>query len=232
MSQQKFKLKTMHYMLIYILICIVQLFFCSLTTVDEFYRYRVISGIIDGFELYKDINIITTPLIYWVATPILFIYNSVITMRIINIFVWIITLYFIHKIAKKFNFNESILFLFNSSLLTFIISLKTFYYDYNHYCLMFLVILIYILLFEDFSYKYSVVIGFICSLTILTKQTTGVLITIGVAISILYLNKNKDKIFWKKVLLTIFAGAAILLLFAAYLFISGNWYYFCDLYAS
>ena len=93
----------------------------TLGNMDEIWSYNFANQISSSLLPYKDFNIITTPLLPFIAGIFLKVYNSLFTMRILSIIVSTTSMYLVYKILDKLNIKLSV-------LLTILISV--FYFNY------------------------------------------------------------------------------------------------------
>ena len=91
------------------------------------------------------------------------------------------------KIFKEFKLNIKWSIL--SSALLFLFIKDNFYIDYNYAILFIILVLIYVeLKYKNYSTRYNLLIGLLAGLTILLKQSTGIIISV---ITVLYLLAEK-----------------------------------------
>lgn len=134
-------------------------------------------------------------------------------MRIVSIVLGAGIIFVSFKILKelKLNIKWSIL----SSVLLFLFIKDNFYLDYNYAILFITLILIYIeLKYKNYGTRYNLLIGLLVGVTILLKQSTGLIIS---AITVLYLLAEKrDKEVLKAVgyrIVGVLISCAILLIY-------------------
>ena len=129
-----------------------------------------------GKIMYKDFNMVISP-IYPLITGILMyiLGNNMLSFALINTFYVMLVIYFIYKINPKI-YLLAIPFVLNSCLA-----------NYNTFCILFAIILIYL----EKNKKNDYLIGFIIGLAFLTKINAGIFL----AIPSLYYLKHFKKIF-------------------------------------
>lgn len=129
------------------------------------------------------------------------------------------------KILKdlKLNTKWSIL----SSVLLFLFIKDKFYIDYNYAILLITLLLIYIeLKYKNYGTRYNLLIGLLAGVTILLKQSTGIIIS---AITVLYLLLEKrDKETLKAVAYRILGVLIPCVIFVIYLFLTNSVSSFID----
>lgn len=170
----------------------------ELNSLDEIWNFSYSKNITDGLIPYKDFTMIVTPLYAYInsitlrlLTPKLYIYR----INYIILFTFLINN--ITKLLTKINIKEYKIYI--SILIYSYFLFHTTYSDYNFFNTLLLISLIYL---ENKNYNKkeyitSGIIGIICGLMILTKQTTGMIISITSIIIIpiiLYLTHKEKQI--------------------------------------
>lgn len=129
------------------------------------------------------------------------------------------------KILKelKLNIKWSVL----SSALLFLFIKDNFYIDYNYAILFIILVLIYIeLKYKNYSTRYNLLIGLLAGITILLKQSTGIIIS---AITVLYLIiEKRDKEVLKAVGYRILGVLIPCIIIIIYLFLTNSMSSFID----
>lgn len=201
MKQKIIKYLTITTLILFISISI---FTQEVNSLDEIWNFSNAKNVANGLLPYKDFNLIVTPLYAYInsitlklLTPKLYIY------RINYIILFTLLIFTISKLLKKYNINKYKKYIF--CLLYGYFLIKTTYSDYNFFNLILLTLILYL---ENKNYnkkKYitNIIIGIICGLMILTKQTTGLIISITSIIIIpsifylIYKEKQKNNILIK-----------------------------------
>ena len=220
---------------------------------DEIWNYNTARAISEGLIPYKEISMITTPLLPMINALILSIFgNEVLVMRIIAALlcssILLLTFNIFRKIFKETNINlicTSILFLLCNEYSCI---------DYNFFVLFLVLVIINLeLKLLNISYeknneekeqnwnidlvknlyenkKLNVLIGLLAGFSICTKQSVGAIVSVFVLIyPLLFLRKREDI---KKILICIlnrFIGICIpLVIFLVYLILTGSLFDFID----
>ena len=149
----------------------------SISNLDEIWNYNTARAIAEGLIPYKEVSMITTPFMHVLNAIILTVFsNHLITMRIIAVTISSLILFFALKIFMKLSISKKV-----SVLAIFVIwylHKDYFCIDYNYFTLFLLLIITYFELNrKNETRKYNLLIGILCGICILTKQTTGVLIS-------------------------------------------------------
>lgn len=189
---------------------------------DEIWNFQNIYKMYCGSKIYDEINVIITPLFFWINEVIFHIFGA-------NLFVFrighslMITILFLitYKILKKLKIPKNI-----SMLVVIFIVLQQFFMlirvasNYNILALLFFIIGIYFLLNEK-TRKNIQIQAIITILIILTKQTIGISYLLGNIIYICLLKKDKKEIIkqFLKYMSIVLAGG---LVFIIYLIIDNN----------
>lgn len=178
---------------IYNLLLFILIFFAILSIIllkpldnlDEIWNYNFASNIANGLIPYKDFNIVVTPLLSFVCGIILKItFNELLVMRILASILCSTIIYITYKMFKILGIKKE-----TAVIYTFFVGYlfkDIFCIDYNYMSLLLTLIIIYkeIKLYkEDYIFikvnlKEDIILGILAGLTITTKQTCGVLISI------------------------------------------------------
>ena len=143
---------------------------------DELWIFSNAKNIIDGLVPYRDINIIVTPLSQYLNSILLRISPILITFRIIYFFYYVIIIILLDRILDILNIKGLLKYLF---ILFFIIMLvKICFLDYNFIQFIMILMLLYLhIKNRDYSNKkINIIIPLISGLSIINKQSTGVII--------------------------------------------------------
>ena len=146
------------------------------TNLDELWNFNTARCIKNGLIPYKDISMITTPLLPTIVSVLLKITaDQLLVFRVIHALLICGIFYLTYRLFLKFKINKII-----SVTFTFLIS-STFYHntflDYNYGCLLLMLIIENIELKDiEKNKNTNYLIGLLAGLSILTKQTLGVFI--------------------------------------------------------
>ena len=211
----------------YIVISFFALFFIlntGLGYMDELFNFMGARNIAFGLLPYKDFNIISTPLSFFVNSLVLLIKPTLFVFRILFFIYYLVIIFLLDKIIKLLKVS-----LFFKYFSVFIISylLLSGYLDYNFIQLILILLLIYLSL-KNINYKdkkLNIVIPIIAGFTVINKQSTGLMICF-VTIFLMFLNDKKN---WKFILKEIGFMLIPIVLFLIYLLLSDSLFYFFDL---
>ena len=198
----------------------------NLENLDEIWNFNFARNISNGLLPYKDFNMLQTPLLSFILGGILKLFGQeLFVMRIASLVLGAGILFIAFKILRELKINTK-WSIFSSALL-FLFIKDSFYIDYNYAILFVTLLLIYIeLKYKNYSVKYNVLIGLLAGITILLKQSTGIIIS---AITVLYLLLEKrDKETVKAILYRIIGVLIPCIIFILYLFITNSMSSFID----
>lgn len=198
----------------------------NLENLDEIWNFNFARNISNGLLPYKDFNMLQTPLLSFILGGILKLFGQeLFVMRIASLVLGAGILFIAFKILRELKINTK-WSIFSSALL-FLFIKDSFYIDYNYAILFVTLLLIYIeLKYKNYSVKYNVLIGLLAGITILLKQSTGIIIS---AITVLYLLLEKrDKETVKAILYRITGVLIPCIIFVIYLFLTNSMSSFID----
>lgn len=164
---------------------------------DEIWNYNTARAISEGLIPYKDISMITTPLLPIITGLFLkIIANEIIISRILATIIWTGIIFTIYKIFKNLIKEENI-----SLIITALIGIlcKDIYcIDYNITVLLISLIILYQELkninnIQKYNKKYELRIGILAGLAICTKQSIGATLAIIVVIYKALFIENKEQ---------------------------------------
>ena len=164
------------------------------TDLDEVWNYNTANAFAMGLIPYKQVSMITTPLLPMINSIFLkIVFNGIITYRIVMGIVFALIVLFIYLIIKELS-NKKLL----SYICAFFIGtllINKFLLDYNY---LFLLIVLMIAFLEvrdlkkneNFNFNHNLCVGLLTGLAFLTKQTIGLLLIIVVIFEVfIYMKK-------------------------------------------
>ena len=163
----------------------------NLANLDEIWNFNFARNIANGLIPYNDFNMLQTPLLSFILGGIFKIFGQeLFVMRVVSTILGAGIILVAFKILKELKLNTKWSIL--SSALLFLFIIRDFYIDYN-YAILFITLLLIYLELKDRNYgiKYNLLVGLLAGITILLKQSTGIIIS-GITILYLLLEK-RDK---------------------------------------
>ncbi len=175
----------------------------KVTNLDEIWNFNTARCMANGLIPYKDISLITGPLLPFIFAIFLKIFGQeMLVTRILAIILDTIFLFLIYKIMCKLKIKDYIKYL--ALICIAYIMREHFTFDYNFACLFVTLIIIYLDIEKDKdSWKKDLVIGILAGITITLKQTMGLVIAVAtIGYKILEVRNLEDfKLFVKKALI-------------------------------
>ena len=207
-----------------------------LNDLDEIWNYNIARNIADGLIPYKDISMITSPLLGMITAVFLkLIANELIVTRILNAILATLILYSLYQTMNILKISKNINYLVIIILL--IILKEYFCLDYNWAVALMGIIILNLELFnlenkekDKSNFKYNFLIGNLVGIAICFKQSIGLLIAIiAILYNLIFIQRRKDIVeFIKRTIIRIcgiFLPISILIL---YLFYNNALYEFVD----
>ena len=184
---------------------------------DELWNFSFIYKMTNGYAIYKDLNVIITPLFHYIGKLIFLVFGSdFLNFRIYNIFVYTILYTLIYILFKNMKINKK-----NSFIYTIIICIitriaVTVGANYNVLVLVFVILGINLELIESNKKRINVIKGINIFLIFMCKQ--NIFIYYSVALFIVYIIKIKqNKITIKQIIYILISFIFPLILFIVYL---------------
>ena len=204
-------------------------YYRNLNANDELWNFSNIYKMYNGYAIYKDINVIITPLYFWTGKIIFSIFgaNYVVFRTYQAVIPYTLLFFIIYKIFKKIGIKK-----YNSAIYTSVIgiiyirNLKE--ANYNILAIAFVMLGIYSLISNKTYKKQSILQALIVVLTFLTKQNIGIYYLIGLIIYELIFEKQNKITKIKTILLECGIIVALLLTFYGFMKKNGIWKYFIN----
>ena len=192
---------------------------------DEAWNFQNIIKMCNGFQIYKDANVIITPIFFFIGAIICKLFNeNILGFRIYNAIICIILCLIIYKIFNDLKIPNKFLNLFVSIIFEFIITIIGNGANYN--TLSILVVLFGMRLYINKKTN-NLLQGIIIGIIFLIKQNVGVYYAIAVLIYELY--KDKLSISYIKNQLAKFLWFSMVLgIFLVFMNATDNLYYFIN----
>ena len=174
----------------------------EINNLDELWNYNIARNITKGLVPYKDISMITTPLVYMIEAIVLKIFsNELIVFRLMNVVLLTSILYMTYKVI-----NSLVKSKINSLIITLpllAILKNDLFLDYNFFTVFLSLLIIYLELqkIDKKNLKNDSIIGLLGGLAFCTKQTIGIIICVGVILPTLIcsIRDKSFKAFWARI---------------------------------
>ena len=206
----------------------------EITDLDELWNYNTARAIMHGLIPYKEISMITTPLLPFIVSIILKIFgDKLVVFRIVGAILLTAIFYLSYVLSYKLTKRRIIGVI--TSLTLILLYKNELAIDYNYFILMIMmcVQILEVRKIESIEKSkiknkkinmYDVIIGILLGLAICTKQTIGTIISITVILSELILVENKQ-IFLKYIkasIVKIISMLSVVMIFLLYLLITNS----------
>lgn len=184
---------------------------------DELWNYDLSRGLAMGYIPYRDYNMLQMPLFFMMMSLPLRISRTLFVYRLFSSLMLSLVALFFYEIAKK----ELGTFYSLSACVLGIV-----FFDIATYnsLLFFFILMVYVFLKKEYTSKTGLALGIFCALGILSRQTSGVFLSIACLILLIKAQDQKGKR-----AAAFISGAFIpCILFLVYLLVTGSFFGFWD----
>ena len=202
----------------------------SATDLDEVWNYNTANAFAMGLIPYKQVSMITTPLLPMINSIFLKIFfNGIITYRVVMGIIFALIVVFIYLIIRELSNKRLLSYIcafFIGSLL-----INKFLLDYNYLFLLIVLMIVFLEIRdlkknENFNFNHNLCVGLLIGLAFLIKQTIGLLLIIVVIFEVfIYMKKTgfdlKITKFIKLIGVRIFGMMIPITMFLIYLSVNG-----------
>lgn len=200
------------------------------TDLDEVWNYNTANAFAMGLIPYKQISMITTPLLPMINSIFLkVVFNGIMTYRVLMGIVFALIVLFIYLIIKELSSKKLLSYICAFFIGTLLI--KKFLLDYNYLFLLISLVIAFLEIRdikknENFNFNHNLCVGFLTGLAFLTKQTIGVLLIFVMIFEVfIYMKKSgfdlKFNKFIKLIGVRIFGMMVPIIIFLIYLGVTG-----------
>ena len=160
----------------------------SISSTDELWNFQNVYKLYNGFEIYKDANIICTPLFFYIGNLILHLLGpNFLSFRIYNIIINVILFFSTYMLCKKIKIPKTISIIFVIILMCLKGHIIIFCMaNYNTLSLAFFVIGLSCMLKENLTKKDFILQGMMAFLITFTKQNMGIYYLLAVMVVIFF----------------------------------------------
>ena len=183
------------FIVLLIILSTIGVVFCiALGDNDELWNFQNVYKMYNGFQIYKDANVICTPLFFYFGNLIFNILGAnFFIFRVYNILILILYYFLIYKILRKLGISINI----STTIILILImiadySIPRVMANYNLLALVFVLLGVYLFIKNKciINSKNIIIQSIICFLVILTKQNIGIYYSIALTVMILCKKEN------------------------------------------
>ena len=169
---------------ILVLLLLGRCFAYSISANDELWNFQNIYKMLNGYKLYKDANVIITPLFFYISYFFVKILGgNLLAYRIYNLFLFTVFYFIIYKILKKLCKSTLVYILGFSLIISSTLKLVPDGASYNVLSLIFILLGIFLNLFWfESKQKHNIIQSIIMFLVFWTKQNIGIYYILGIFI--------------------------------------------------
>lgn len=200
------------------------------TDLDEVWNYNTANAFAMGLIPYKQVSMITTPLLPMINSIFLkIVFNGIITYRVLMGIVFALIVLFIYLIIRELSSKKLLSYICAFFIGTLLI--KKFLLDYNYLFLLISLVIAFLEIRdikknENFNFNHNLCVGFLTGLAFLTKQTIGILLIFVMIFEVfIYMKKSgfdlKFNKFIKLIGVRILGMMVPIIIFLIYLGITG-----------
>lgn len=200
------------------------------TDLDEVWNYNTANAFAMGLIPYKQVSMITTPLLPMINSIFLKIFfNGIITYRVVMGIIFALIVLFIYLIIRELSSKGLLSYICAFFIGTLLIN--KFLLDYNYLFLLIVLVIAFLEVRdlnknENFNFNHNLCVGLLTGLAFLTKQTIGLLLIIVVIFEVfIYMKKTgfdlKITKFIKLIGIRIFGMMIPITMFLIYLGVNG-----------
>ena len=202
----------------------------SATDLDEVWNYNTANAFAMGLIPYKQVSMITTPLLPMINSIFLKIFfNGIITYRVVMGIIFALIVLFIYLIIRELSSKGLLSYICAFFIGTLLIN--KFLLDYNYLFLLIVLMIVFLEIRdlkknENFNFNHNLCVGLLTGLAFLIKQTIGLLLIIVVIFEVfIYMKKTgfdlKITKFIKLIGVRIFGMMVPITMFLIYLGVNG-----------
>lgn len=200
------------------------------TDLDEVWNYNTANAFAMGLIPYKQVSMITTPLLPMINSIFLkVVFNGIMTYRVLMGIVFALIVLFIYLIIKELSSKKLLSYICAFFIGTLLI--KKFLFDYNYLFLLISLVIAFLEIRdikknENFNFNHNLCVGLLTGLAFLTKQTIGILLIFVMILEVfIYMKKSgfdlKFNKFIKLIGVRIFGMMVPIIIFLIYLGATG-----------
>ena len=180
MKQFIIKYDELFFVIIFLIMIIGRGLYVKTIPEDEMWNFQNIYKMYNGYKIYIDVNVITTPLFHIIGLILFKIFGAnFFVFRIYNVFICLFLYLGIYKIFKALKINK--MYSFSFAIIIFLLSKSIIYstVNYNNLVITFVIYAILININKEKYKNYILYESILIFLIIITKQNVGIFYLIG-----------------------------------------------------
>lgn len=203
----------------------------ELNNLDEIWNFNFARNIANGLVPYKDFNMVQTPLLSIICGMILRVFGTeLFIMRILAVILCSFIMFSAYKILEKLEIPTTLKYAF--LIFTIFLYEEYFCIDYN-FAVLWIILLVTLLELKNVekkSSKLNFFSGILVGVSILTKQTTGIFLSLVFLLYNILIINNKDELkeYGKETIYKTLGIIVPIILFCIYITICKGWNDFID----
>ena len=180
---------------------------------DEIWNFQNIYKMLNGYKIYINANVITTPLFHFVGYLFLKVFlQNILFFRIYNILIMTTMYFLIYKILKKLTKNDFLRFCYFAVIIIKTINICSAGANYNVLAMDFVLLGIFLnLIWIERREKHNIIQGIIMFLVFFTKQNIGVFYILGICLYQIIKEKKLKDILKQLIIIGILIGIMTIL---------------------
>ena len=189
----------------------------DIVATDETWNFQSVYKMYNGYEIYKEFNVIITPLFFWCTELIFHIFGANLTIfRLSHSILMAIYYLIIYKLLKKLEIPKTISLLMTLGIITLGLLEPISFplirtgFNYNQMAMLFVILGVYLLTSKRFQKNY-ILQAILTVLAFLTKQTVGIYYIIANIIYLIVSDNSKEEKIKKGIQYIILTNLGILL---------------------
>ena len=180
---------------------------------DEIWNFQNIYKMLNGYKIYTDANVITTPLFHFIGYVFLKLFGqNILVFRIYNLLLMIIMYFLIYKILEKLCKNKFSAFIYFCIIIMISKAIWSWIGTYNKLAIDFVLLGVFLnLIWIEKKEKHNIIQAVIMFLVFFTKQNIGVFYILGICLYQIIKEKNPKNIIKQIIFFGIFLGISMIL---------------------
>ena len=180
---------------------------------DEIWNFQNIYKMLNGYKIYTDANVITTPLFHFIGYAFLKIFGqNIFVFRIYGFFMMLIMYFLIYEILKRLCKSNFFVFIYFCIMIMLTENLSLWLASYNKLAIDFVLLGVFLnLIWIEKKEKHNIIQALIMFLVFFTKQNIGLFYILGICLYQFIHEKSIKNMIKQMAILGIFIGISMLL---------------------